>query len=184
MDTNGRGTESVTLHTLKLAALTALGAAPASGLNKFNLVGSPHQRGTLELQLDVAFTVKQRAVAARALSELQSAAFIVPTFRDVVAPGDWLTITDSGREALGREALDARSTMPSRKSIRIFFASDVGLGLRCCRSTRTRFVRRRTRDESSSTRSSKMDRRTMRFEPNRAFKRPRGARPAFRGGCA
>src|SRR5437868_5441414 len=41
-----------------------------------------------------------------ASSSPRSAGFIEPTYSDIVAPEDWVVITDSGRDALKRGALD------------------------------------------------------------------------------
>jgi hypothetical protein len=96
----------VSIHPLKIAILGALDAASPRALNKLNLVGRPPQCGDLELRLGKEFDSQERSLAARAFDELRSSGFIVPTFSDIAAPEDWVVITDAGRAALKRNALD------------------------------------------------------------------------------
>ena len=94
------------IHDLKVALLAALEAAQPRSLNKVNLIGRPNQRGDLENRLGLEFDGQGRSLAAKAFDELRSAGFIEPTYSDIVAPEDWVVITDSGRDALKRGALD------------------------------------------------------------------------------
>src|SRR2546430_13535474 len=85
------------IHDLKAALLAALEAAQPRSLNKVNLIGRPNQRGDLENRLGPEFDGQGRSLAAKAFDELRSSGFIEPTYSDIVAPEDWVVITDSGR---------------------------------------------------------------------------------------
>src|SRR6266478_2530115 len=98
--------DKLSLHGLKTALLAALDSASPKPLNKFNLIGRPHQRGDVEARLGVEFDSQGRSLAANAFGELRSAGLIEPTFADIVAPEDWVVITDSGRDALAQGLLD------------------------------------------------------------------------------
>jgi hypothetical protein len=98
------GSQDISIHGLKAALLTALESASPSTLNKFNLIGRPHQRGDLEHRLGLEFDGHARSLAAKAFDELRSAGFIEPTYSDIVAPE--VVITDRGRDALKRGTLD------------------------------------------------------------------------------
>jgi hypothetical protein len=97
--------QKTSMHDLKVAFLAVLGASPRA-LNKSNMIGRPHQRGDLEFHLGVEFSPEERALAARAFDELRSANLIQPTFSDIAVPENWVVITDAGRDALKREAID------------------------------------------------------------------------------
>lgn len=71
-----------------------------------NVLGSPHSLGWLENAMGVEFTVDERAQAHRCARELQDTGLIVATYSDIANPGEWRVITDAGREALKRGALD------------------------------------------------------------------------------
>ena len=94
------------IHGLKITILEALDAASPRALNKLNLIGRPQQRGDLESRLGKEFDAQERSLAVKAFDELKSAGFIVPTFSDIAAPEDWVVMTDAGRAALKRNALD------------------------------------------------------------------------------
>lgn len=78
------------------------------GLNKINLLGRAFERGRgiLERNLGVTFEPHERAQADRAFEELKIDGLIRPTYRDLVAPEDWVEISEAGREALSRGTLD------------------------------------------------------------------------------
>jgi hypothetical protein len=97
---------NMSIHGLKTSLLAALESASPRPLNKFNLIGRPHQRGDLENRLGLEFNGQERSLAAKAFDELRSDDSIEPTYSDVVAPEDWVVITDTGRDALKRGTLD------------------------------------------------------------------------------
>ncbi|MBI3053953.1 MAG: hypothetical protein HYY77_07920 [Betaproteobacteria bacterium] len=72
-----------------------------------NLVGRAYQPGALEHRLKCAFSPADRALAYRALETLRSDGLISPTLDDLVDPESWVQITERGRLALQRRALDA-----------------------------------------------------------------------------
>lgn len=73
---------------------------------KYNFLGKPYATGDLERELNTVFTGEERNRARKALEELVQGDFIRPTMSDLIAPDDWLEITDKGRSALARNALD------------------------------------------------------------------------------
>jgi DNA-binding PadR family transcriptional regulator len=88
-----------------LAILEELATSPK--VHKMNLVGRSYQPGALEHRLKCAFSPVERALAYRALEGLQSDGLIAPTLDDLVDPESWIQITERGRVALKRRALDA-----------------------------------------------------------------------------
>jgi DNA-binding PadR family transcriptional regulator len=54
----------------------------------------------------VTLTNEERGAAYRALRELEDAGLVAPTVADLVSPFDWLELTDAGRRAVERHALD------------------------------------------------------------------------------
>jgi hypothetical protein len=91
-----------------MAILKALSEAGGTGLNKINLLGRAFERGRgiLEQNLGVTFLPHERAQADQAFEELKTDGLIRPTYRDLVAPEDWVEISEAGREALSRGTLD------------------------------------------------------------------------------
>lgn len=75
--------------------------------NRRNVLGGPGNTGPLEYQLGVEFTAHERSVAHRALRELEDAGLLRATLADAIAPYDWLEVTEAGRWAVERNALDA-----------------------------------------------------------------------------
>ena len=74
--------------------------------NRFNIIGKPDQQGNLEYVLQATFTDEERAVTGEVLLELQSRKLLIPTYADMVSPGDWLVITSKGEQALKNETID------------------------------------------------------------------------------
>jgi DNA-binding MarR family transcriptional regulator len=56
--------------------------------------------------MKVNFTPEERAAAHRALRDLEADGLVAPTLADVVAPFDWLELTEAGRRAVERHAPD------------------------------------------------------------------------------
>jgi hypothetical protein len=56
--------------------------------------------------MGATFSPEERAAAHRALGELEDAELVAATHADLVAPFDWLEITEAGRRALERGTLD------------------------------------------------------------------------------
>lgn len=90
---------------LKLAILEEI--ASSGKAHKMNIVGRAHQSGALEHRLKSAFSPTDRDLAYRALETLRSDGLISPTFDDLVDPESWFQITERGRLALQKRALDA-----------------------------------------------------------------------------
>ena len=61
-----------------------------SQINKFNLVGRPYQRGSLEGFLKVRFRGDERHAAALAFDELRKQGLLIPTYTDSINPEDWV----------------------------------------------------------------------------------------------
>lgn len=92
-------------HQLSISILEIYNAENKS-LNRYNVIGRPYQRGPLEIKLNINLTPRERALAYKALRELEDRGMIIPTYGDMVSPGDWLTITEWGLQALKSGALD------------------------------------------------------------------------------
>lgn len=92
------------MRVLKFAILRCL--TEPGQKHKINLVGRPYQRGNLEYQLDATFDSQTRTRAAKAFEELKTADYIRSTYGDLGDPENWVQITDRGRSALERHALD------------------------------------------------------------------------------
>lgn len=92
------------IRQLKFAVLEVL--ADRKG-HRYNLLGGRgNQPGALEHRLSATFDSGDRQLADAAFTELLHAQLIQPTYDDLVEPGNWLVITEAGREALKRHALD------------------------------------------------------------------------------
>jgi hypothetical protein len=77
-------------------------------LSKYGVLGKPYTPGELETdwELNTTFSSDERNEARKALEELVAGDFIRPTMSDMMVPDDWLEITEKGRTALTRNALD------------------------------------------------------------------------------
>ncbi|MBV8878872.1 MAG: toll/interleukin-1 receptor domain-containing protein [Planctomycetaceae bacterium] len=98
---------AVTRDSLRMAFFELFGKLPADdskSLNRTNLVGRPYQPGEVENHLKVRFTPEERALAIRSLRELEDSGLVIPTYRDVIAPADWLVLSQEGRAALALPA--------------------------------------------------------------------------------
>jgi len=93
------------VRQFKLALFACFGAE-TNAQHRGNVLGRPAQSGALEYRMKVTFTPEERSAAHRALRELEEAGLVAATHADLVAPFDWLVITDAGRQALQRSALD------------------------------------------------------------------------------
>ncbi len=94
-----------TKHQLALQILT-LFEAEKRGLNRFNVIGRPFQEGSIELTLGTKFTDDERAFAGEILKDLESRGMVIPTYGDIISPGDWLIISDKGKNVFSTKALD------------------------------------------------------------------------------
>lgn len=65
-------------------------------INKFNLLGKPYQAGSLEYFLKVKFDDGERAQAGIAFDELKNQGILVPTYKDLISPEDWVKINEKG----------------------------------------------------------------------------------------
>lgn len=63
-------------------------------VNKFNLLGKPYRgaEGSLERSLGIFFSENERARAGLAFNELRNQGVIVPTYKDLVNPEDWVKL--------------------------------------------------------------------------------------------
>lgn len=67
-------------------------------INKFNLLGKPYQSGSLENFLNVKFDGNERAQAGIAFDELKKQGVLVPTYKDLIHPEDWVKLGEVGTE--------------------------------------------------------------------------------------
>lgn len=67
-------------------------------INKFNLIGRPYQPGSLENFLKIKFDDNERAQAGMAFEELKKQSILIPTYKDLINPEDWVKIGDVGIE--------------------------------------------------------------------------------------
>ncbi|MHC4093850.1 MAG: pPIWI-associating nuclease domain-containing protein [Planctomycetota bacterium] len=74
--------------------------------HKHNLLGRPYQQGDLENHLGTRFEQEDRALAGRAFDNLVRDGLVEPTYSDLADPDNWVRITDAGKVALERGALD------------------------------------------------------------------------------
>lgn len=65
-------------------------------INKFNLIGKPYQPGSLEDFLKIKFDDNERAQAGMAFEELKKQGVLIPTYKDLINPEDWVKIGDVG----------------------------------------------------------------------------------------
>ena len=93
------------VRILKFAILEVL--AGVSRIHKTTLLGRQNQSGDLERHLRCTFSTADRSIAHRSLESLLSDGMISPTFDDLVAPESWIQVTERGRMALKRQALDS-----------------------------------------------------------------------------
>lgn len=90
-----------------MLALLRIYAAATRSLHIGNVLGAEHRSSDLERELGaVTFTLEERAQAMRCARELQDLSLIVPTYSDLSSPEEWRVITEEGRKALQRGALD------------------------------------------------------------------------------
>lgn len=103
-----RLTVRFTDYDMMMALLRVYGRADRS-LHIGNVIGRPYQEGDLEREMHEygSFQIEERAQAMRCASELLEAGLLVPTYRDLSAPDQWIVITDAGRAALAHGAIDA-----------------------------------------------------------------------------
>ncbi|MCF7887771.1 MAG: DUF4062 domain-containing protein [Candidatus Omnitrophica bacterium] len=71
-------------------------------INKYNMLGRPYQEGSLENFIGVKFTEKERAAAAIAFDELRSQGILIPTYKDLINPEDWVKIGDVQKTPEGK----------------------------------------------------------------------------------
>jgi hypothetical protein len=93
------------LRELKFAILEIL-AKEKRAQNRYNMIGRPHQIGSLEYHLSAKFASGDRTLAGKAFDELQRDGLVEPTYADLERPGDWLQLTVLGEVALERCELD------------------------------------------------------------------------------
>lgn len=97
---------SLSIQELELQILKLFSTASPHAGNKFNVLGRPYQPGGLEASLGITFEKGERALAAQAFEQLKRDGLIRSTLSDLVDPENWCEITEAGRDALKRGALD------------------------------------------------------------------------------
>jgi hypothetical protein len=77
-------------------------------INKFNLLGKPYQEGSLERSLGAIFTDEERVEAGVAFEELINQSILIPTYKDLISPEDWIKIREGkkGSEEIKKEPLE------------------------------------------------------------------------------
>ena len=103
---------NLTPRSIKFTILEAMSRERRE--HRFNLIGKGYNPGGIESALGVRFDPEQRHMAVVAFDELRAAGLIRPTYSDLIDPEAWVEITDSGRQALARRALDALDNALSR----------------------------------------------------------------------
>ena len=89
---------------MKLTILKALdGPSPQ---HKFNMIGNKYQIGSLEHQLNTNFTDEERILADQAVDDLKLAGFIQPNYEVITDKGNWLVLTEKGKNGLLQKTLD------------------------------------------------------------------------------
>lgn len=92
---------------MKFAILELLSSSSLSKAHKINVIGRTNQPGHLENHLRCTFLLTDRALAYRAFEELKSDGLICLTMDDLIDPESWVVITERGKIALERRALDS-----------------------------------------------------------------------------
>lgn len=96
-----------TKHDLAIAILKAYDQIKPRAENKYNALGGrAGSTGIIEFALQTTFTDQERALAGSVINSLVDGGKLVPTYSDMVSPGDWLKITELGEQALQSGALD------------------------------------------------------------------------------
>jgi len=99
-------------HELAIAILTEYDRIKPSSGNKYNMLGGrTGNKGTIELNMQTAFTADERAVADRVFNDLQEMGQLVPDYSQMISPGEWFNITDTGERALQSGAIDELDTL-------------------------------------------------------------------------
>ena len=98
--------ESLSARAIKFALLRVLANEPPRPQGRHNIIGGPNRQGDLERSEKRVLDANERALAGRALRELEAAGLVRPTYSSIGDPEDWLEITEAGRRALERRALD------------------------------------------------------------------------------
>jgi hypothetical protein len=93
------------LIEMKFAILRCFANGP-SMQHRVNVLGRPYSPGALEGELGDKITPHERAIAGKAMRDLESDGLLRANYRDVVDPENWLEITRSGMRALSLAALD------------------------------------------------------------------------------
>lgn len=94
----------ISKRQMKFAILEIL--AGTRSQHKMNIIGHADTGGIIDTRLEMTLSVEDRFMADQAFEELKTAGLIRPTYRDVVNPEQWVEITEKGKTALERRALD------------------------------------------------------------------------------
>jgi hypothetical protein len=96
-----------TKQELAFAILRVYHNAEPRGEHKYTALGGKGDYpGTIEHLLNTTFTDDERAAAGRTFNDLEARGYIMPTYKDIIEPGNWLRITPLGEQALQSGALD------------------------------------------------------------------------------
>jgi len=98
--------EGLTKRALQFFILEIATTYP-NRFNKFNTLGKPYSPGDIERKIDRELTIPERNMAARAFDDLVARELLQSDYADMVSPENWVTLTDLGRRALQRRALDS-----------------------------------------------------------------------------
>jgi hypothetical protein len=107
---------SLNIKIMKEAILSILDQESKKA-HKWNIIGRPFQRGSLEQRLNTTFTPEDRALASAVFEQLKVDGFVQPTFSDIADPENWVTITELGKQFLKsglRDAIDIHLASVSR----------------------------------------------------------------------
>jgi hypothetical protein len=93
-----------TPQSMELAILRLLSGV--RHLNIFNVIGKAGPGGALATALGIDFDTATRNLALRCFRALEDKGLVQPTLTDLINPKDWVEITNAGRNALARGAVD------------------------------------------------------------------------------
>ena len=70
-------------------------------VNKYNVLGKPYRgaEGSLERSLNLMFTEDERVNAGLAFEELKRENVIIPTYKDLVSPEDWVKVKEKSKSS-------------------------------------------------------------------------------------
>jgi hypothetical protein len=91
---------------IELEILRIIAHRSPQAVERSNLLGNATRPGELELTLGMNLTESERDRAYRAFDQMRESGALEPTRTDLTLPDNWVVITEAGRKALERGALD------------------------------------------------------------------------------